>query len=1131
VLHLSNAGRVEPLAAVLAEVLASPLEDPMSPEWVAVPTAGMRRWLALELARSLGASAPGAGDGVAANIEFTFPGALRQVVLASQSAQGVADPWQVDCLVWAVLEVLRSGAGDERLGPLTLLPPGATWFGRARRLADLFDRYAVRRPELVLAWSAGHDVDPTGRRLAAHDSWQPHLWRLVRATVAVPSPPERMPDLLDKLRTGELTVALPARLAVFGVTTLPSGAPFIELIEALSVRRELHLLLLDPSRTAAARVRKATTAGPGPLATLRSDDKSDTAVSHPLLRSWGCPYRERTVLLARAESRGLPVPVPAGDGDEAEDAPASSLLARLQRDLRADRAPTGDFDLDPADRSIQVHSCHGPARQVQVLRDAILHLLADDPTLREEDIVVLCPAIGEFAALVEAGFGTSAEEVVAVPDGAPPRLLYRITDRSLRDSYPVVAALDSLLALVSGRFAASEVMEFIALPAVRRRFEFDGEALRMIADWVEEANVRWGLDGPHRRPWGFPPEFSANSWRAALDRLLIGVAVSDDDLDLAPGGIAPLGVEGDDIAFAGRLADLVARLASFADDMRRPRTAVQWCDTLSDAIEQLFEVEVAQQWQLDQLRRIVAEIADKAVVGGRPATVEISLGDLRRLLAERMQGTSHSSDFFRGGITVTSLTPLRWLPFRVVCLLGLDEIHTGAAAGVADGDDLAAASPLVGDRDPRAEARQAILEAVLAAGDHLVVTRTGHNIRTNQEVPNATVLAELRDTIIATLSRECRGRYRGQIETVHPLQRFDDRCFLPGLLNRSGPWSFDPGAFAGACVREQRAGEGPALLAGPLGPSTHGDGVTELAELKAFFKNPAKAFWQQRLRLHLTDEDRVELDDMATSLDGLESWSVAERFLRARRGGHEDAEWERHERALGTLPPGGLGDDSLAEIEDTVDAMLQVARELGVDPARQDRVRIEVELQDGTRVVGTVVVRGPEPSPGPVLVTYSRASPKQHIAAWLDLVALVATDPARDWRSVVVRRTEAGEADALVLVARGETTNSRRDLARDALEVAVDCYRRGLREPVPLFACLSAKLHAGTAKADDWQTRAGFGEGQDEANRLAFGDLDFKGLRALPARPDDPPGTSPFRAYRFAAYLWDAIDESTEELT
>ena len=432
---------------------------------------------------------------------------------------------------------------------------------------------------------------------------------------------------------------------------------------------------------------------------------------------------------------------------------------------------------------------------------------------------------------------------------------------------------------------------------------------------------------------------------------------------------------------------------------------------------------------------------------------------------------------------------------------------------------------------PLGEARQALLEAVLAAGDHLVITRTGHNIRTNQEIPNATVLAELRDTIIATLSRECRGKYRGRIETVHPLQRFDDRCFLPGALNWPGPWGFDPGVFAGARAREQRVGKDRPLIEGALGPPPDTDGVVELAELKTFFKNPAKAFWQQRLRLHLTDEDRPALDDLATSLDGLECWSVAERLLRARQGGHANAEWERHERALGTLPPGGLGDALLAEVEGTIDAMLDLATELGIDPARDDRVPLEVGLADGARVVGTVVVRSAEPSPGPALVTYSKASPKQHVAAWLDLVALVAADPARNWRSVVVRRTEGGDADALGLVARGKTTDDRRRRALDALEVAVDCYRRGLREPVPLFACLSRKLYEGTAKADDWQARNGFGEGQDEANRLAFGELDFNELRALPARRDDPPGTSPLRAQRFAEYLWGAIEASTEELT
>ena len=203
----------------------------------------------------------------------------------------------------------------------------------------------------------------------------------------------------------------------------------------------------------------------------------------------------------------------------------------------------------------------------------------------------------------------------------------------------------------------------------------------MIADWIGETNVRWGLDGEHRARWGLPPQFTANSWRAAIDRVLMGVAASDEDLALAPGDIAPLRVEGDEIAVAGRLADLVARLAARECDIRRPRTPLlpgarrSWSWPT-----QLFAVEYFEQRQLDQLRWIVAEIGDEASVAGRPESVELSPRRVRRLLDDRLKGVPRRSDFFRGGITVSSLTPLRWLPFRVVCLLGLDEAGTSGGS-------------------------------------------------------------------------------------------------------------------------------------------------------------------------------------------------------------------------------------------------------------------------------------------------------------------------------------------------------------------------------------------------------------------------------------------------------------------
>jgi exodeoxyribonuclease V gamma subunit len=816
VLHLYSADQVGPLATTLGDVLAEAPRDPMTPDWVAVPSMGMRRWLALELARSLGASSPGSGDGIAANIEFAFPGTLRQSVLDAGRNEEDPDPWQVEQLVWAVLDVLHSGRTDHRLGPLTTLPAGATWYGRARRLADLFDRYAVRRPGLVEQWRDGNDVDALGRRLSPDDSWQPHLWRLVRQRIGQPSPVERLPGLLDGLRAGSLVLDLPARLAVFGVTTLPNGAPFMDLVQAIAAQREVHLFLLDPSPTTAGRVRTATLAAPE-FSPLRADDHSDDGVRHPLLRSWGRPYRERAMLLATAESRGVPQPRSIETAQAKSGRP--SLLARIQSDLRSDVAPAGDFELEPDDRSIQFHSCHGPARQVEVLRDAILHLLADDPTLREEDIVVLCPSIGQFAPLVEAGFGTSADVVGPIPKDATPRLLYRIADRSLRDSYPMLSALESLLELTSGRCTASAMLEFMSLSAVRERFDFDDDALSTIAGWIATANVRWGFDGEHRALWGVSAGLLANTWRSALDRVLMGVAVSDDDIELAPSEIAPLGVEGSDIALAGRFADVVTRLAVIADDMATARPVAGWCETLVDASTQLFDAEPEKKWQVEHLRRTIGAIGDGAVVGGGPATSELTLADVRRLLADRFQGKSGRPDFYRGGVTVTSLTPLRWLPFRVVCLLGLDESGTSPGPGTADGDDLTSQFPYLGDPDPRSEVRQALLEAVLAAGDHLVVTLTGHNVRTNQKVPAAVAFAELRDTVVATLSSSTVDAYAERIETIHPRQPFDDRCFQPGALHRPGPWGFDPGALAGARSRSDRRTTIAPLMTGPLGPA------------------------------------------------------------------------------------------------------------------------------------------------------------------------------------------------------------------------------------------------------------------------------------------------------------------------
>jgi exodeoxyribonuclease V gamma subunit len=754
VLHVHHADRADALVGALAEVLREPPDDPFAPEVVAVHSRGIERWIAQRLSHHLGTS-PGRGDGVAANVRFPFPGALvGDAVARATGTDPARDPWRPDRLVWPLLDVVDAAVRERRddlLGPLRPHvadadgTPSDRRLGAVRRVAELFDRYAVHRPAMLTAWAAGEDRGGDGGPLPDRWRWQPALWRAVRDRLGTRSTAERLTEATDAIAHGRtvdgapLELDLPARLAVFGVTSL--SATSVEVLAALAdgeAGRDVHLLLLHPSPTLWRRVSDATgrtadaptVAATGRTALPRREDDPTAALPRdPLLAAWGRDARELQLVAGS---------VPATHHDLAGAQPAAApttLLARLQTAVRDDQARHEGDDL-PAlggdDRSLQVHRCHGPTRQVEVLRDVLLHLLADDPSLEPRDVVVLCPDIETFAPLIEAVFG--AEHVV--PEGADgdedgvPRLRVQLADRSLRRTNPLLRVAAELLDLADGRVTASDVVDLCTRAPVRRRFELDEDDLGQLDTWLTSTGVRWGLDADHRDDRGVPTD--ANTWRTGLDRLLTGVAVADERLRTTLGVTPEDDVEGDGVELAGRVAELLARLDAAVRTMRNPRPVGAWLDVLTEAVGQLCEVDPSESWQEVQLGRAFAEVRDAVRdTAAETARLPLSLHEVRGLLADRLAGAPSRAAHRTGDLTVCTLVPMRSVPHRVVVLLGMDD-EVFPRRTVPDGDDLLVAAPVVGDRDPRTEDRQLLLDALLAAGDHLVVLTTGRDGRTGE---------------------------------------------------------------------------------------------------------------------------------------------------------------------------------------------------------------------------------------------------------------------------------------------------------------------------------------------------------------------------------------------------------------
>jgi exodeoxyribonuclease V gamma subunit len=1084
-LHLHRAERTDVLADELGRLLSTPLADPFAEEVVAVPAKGVERWLSQRLSHRLGAS-EGGDDGVCAGVRFLNPHSLISLVLGLDHD----DPWAPDRMVWPLLGVIDASLGEpwcstlsDHLGHGIAGDEGELRRSRrysvARRLAGLFTSYAGQRPGLVRAWREGGDGG-----VAKDLAWQPELYRRLLAAVDAEAPDVRHAETVQRLRDGDETLELPGRLSLFGHTRLPSTE--IELLQALAHQRDLHVWLPHPS----AELWGALGSSTGVVA--RRHDTGHRVVEHPLLATLSRDVRELQRSLTVTEFTDHHHPAPA---------PPETLLGWLQTDLRSN-AVGGGRTHSGADRSVQVHSCHGAARQVDVLRDVLLGLLQDDSTLEPRDILVMCPDIETYAPLITAAFGLGE----VAPGGHPAhRLRVRLADRALTQTNPLLGVVADLLAIAESRATASQVLDFAQSPAVRRRFGFTDDDLDAISAWVRESGVRWGFDKDHRAPYGLEAYLN-NTWAFGVDRVLAGVALSDDSRTWLDHTLPLDDVGSNRVELAGRFAEYADRLRRVTDQLTGTRPLSEWLEALTEGVAALTAVAYDEGWQAGQLSREFGDV----LAGAVDRDLELRLTDVRALLGSHLAGRPTRANFRTGTLTVCTMVPMRSVPHRVVCLIGVDD-GVFPRISMLDGDDVLAREPLTGERDIRSEDRQLLLDAIGAATETLVITYTGADEHTGQPRPPAVPLGELLDALDLTTDAPVRER----ILVEHPLQPFDPRNVTPGKLGVSSAFTFDPLSLTAA---EAAAGErplAPAFLAEPLAPRPVDD--VALAGVLGFFRDPVKGFFRA-LDVTLPWEVDGVADAMPVEIDALEQWGVGDRMLRDMlRGTHPNdalqAEWRR-----GALPPGRLGWRKAEEIREA--AMQLAIAAMSHQQTAPQTYDVDVDLGGGRRLTGTV---GPVYAGRLVAVGYSKLDGKHLLDSWLRLLALAAHDPDHNYSALTIGRPQRGAKVLQRLL--GPVDEAPDVLLGDLVAI----YDAGRREPLPLplktsFAWAGARKvgsDPGESALDKWKTKGTWDkEDAEPAHTRVWGEHPPLSALLTPLRPGEEVEGEDTRLGAYAARLW-----------
>ncbi len=1131
--HVYTCPDLEPLIEELARELRNPLSDPMMEEIVVVPSADMANHLKRELGRRLGDD--GKANGIVANVRFIYPRELINAT-ASQPTGNSDSPWDATRLTWAIASIVASGRAKGLPRAFTASPLAAS-----RRVADLFDRYASHRPEMLGGWAQGHRYDvATG----GTQDWQVDLFRLAAEEIAISGAEARAfvsPAEFSATLTKE---DLPDRMSVFGIDALSRSAR--QVLAALESQMKITAYWVYPLADKA----------PETVDVLPRREHQLTHVQHPLSSRWAAHAHESRAVVAAEYAPLAPL------------ARGTTLLERFQSGVIIDTFPartvsddeTRDELLANGDGSIQVHACYGLSRQVEALRDSLLHLLNENENLRLRDVLVVCGDVAATAPILSAIFDPEQRIATNVP--TLPINVLRDADVRLDE---LSEAFMAILDLATGRCSASQLLDAAALAPVRHKFGFDDEALDILETWTEQLGVRYGLTAGDRAAWRLDASIASGTWKAAVDRLLMGVAVPAEREIAGPANIVPFdGVGSSELVVAGTLVEFLVRLETIVRHVRddkgneREITVDEWRELLLSVVDNFLDTPRDQAERLVRLRGAINRMQRDASKAIDTAERHFALRDLRLMTNDYLsQGVSDFWSVFES-ITVTSLGGMSHVPYKVIAFVGADEAAFAAPRG--DGDDVLSVEPRVGEPLYSLRGRQNLLDLLMSARSNFILTCNGSDVNSNKDVPLAVPVQELLE-FVAGMIEESGEAGTHRVLARHPRHNFDSRVLSPGLVSDDAPFTFDETSRVAyevlAAVDREEEPDPELASSEPEDQPTVSLPTVEvrgIEQILSVLKDPISYYYEEVLNVDIPElpaesgfdnrDNTIKGDGVfLLTVDALGRSAEGRRLLQiiATHDDHSDEawletileEWESVRPLTGLLPPGKLGELVLMEISTEIRDIVMTLPE-HLRSLQGDDVDCLVPFGDTTaslRVPGVVVTDGRHEF---ARVKYTRFADSMELQLWAEVVFLTIHRKGESVVGYLATRggDSASERVARTLSLKGNTPEERLSSAETARRAIEILHATAASGPVHFFPGASRELvdgnhgKAGEKLAKDANRNPAIGWYLDgrSIHDVEKDDADPALVKAVRGEDND---TRVSEVELFGTYIWSSFNDTT----
>ena len=992
-LQVFQSNRLEVLVTILAEQVKMPVAANMfTADTVMVQSPGMSQWLKLQLAQT---------NGITANIDFPLPSSfiwrLYQGLLEGVPAES---PFNKDRLTWRVYQLLPQFINHDAFSAieqyLSCVKPTSQsqqsnaqslrfeqlrQFQLAEKVADVFDNYLMYRPHWLEHWVSGHDDLPEDGSDddISNQQWQPILWRALVADIESSYQGEEAENPLSRAQMHNLLMSalnqlddvalqkvLPKRLFIFGISTLPKHQ--LEILNALSNHIDVQILWLNPcslfwgdilsEKTLARIANKNPTEAA--LAKINSQEKHQHfIVGNPILASLGKVGRDYLDNLTRLD---------VDFNDVFIEQQPQTILQHIQSDILQLQFRQSQQPLSPSqlrsdigkhtrldnDDSLTVHSCHSRIRELEVLKDKLLGWFEQNPNLLPKDILVMMPDVDLYAPFIDAVFAfnsTSKNEFIP----------YTIADRAGLTEQPILSTFTALLTLPNSRFTVSELLDHLEVPAIMQKFELSQTDIVLIKQWLMDCQIKWAKDAAHKAQWGLP-EIELNSWIYGLKRMLLGIAL--DGPKVWHQILSYQHIEGLNAVILGKLLDYFGFVVTLSSQLEGDKTLPQWHDLLQHLTDYLFlpsdNKGKAQQplserdlFMVQSIKDATGKLLNYQV--NQDFEQSISHQIVYQYFSQELNQSGVTQRFLAGSMNFCTLMPMRSVPFKVVCVLGLNEGDYPRQVEPISFDLVGLNAPRKGDRSRKLDDRYLFLEALVSARDKLHLSYLGQSVKDNQAMMPSVILSELLEYCQQSFIDVNTGS--NPLVIQHKLQPYNAQYFAldtKPLHYRS----MDRNWYQLANSQQQTKvtntdQEQPITRAVEYTEQASTD--IEFSDFMDFWRHPIRYFYRQILGVKLEINEDTLTDHEVFSHDGLARYQVLNDLISAQLEHNTEATDDL--LLSGSFPYKKWGEQLLKGYQQQATNLVENVQALFPEPMTIESLGLSYQLPNNlTKLLGNVSV-------------------------------------------------------------------------------------------------------------------------------------------------------------------------------